>query len=203
MTWVLGWPITDDFILEFSRKHNLLPGIKHDVENRLQSATLAYIVRATGCRALCCWVDGTTELVFELTSYDGPRSKPPKWVDPSELPPREATARLARLLGVHHKPHWWLYDDGSLASWEANPYRHLEEYQEESSSDEEVSDEEWDSDGDATEVGYSDNGAEEDESSGDGHDSQGEAEVSHIHEDAADDKSMSPLRAIFDAQCSI
>lgn len=198
MTWVLGWPINDDFILDFTAKHNLLPGIKDDLENCSQSATVTYIVRATGCRAVCCWVDGLTELVFMLTLYEGPLSKLPTRVDSSELPPRETTARLAKLLGVHHMPHRYLYDDGSLASWEANPYRHLDSDKEDPSSDEEdLSDEEWDSEGDITEAGRSDNEEEGDEPLDDKNDSRGEAEVPHIHKDVAENKPMSALPTTF------
>lgn len=190
MTWVLGWPIADDYVFEFARKRNLVPGVKDDEDDRLYSATVSYIAWHTECRAYCCWVDGTSGLVFALTTYDGPRSKPPKRVDPSELPPRENTARLVKFLGVHHRPFWYLYDDGSQASLEANPWLHLD-------SDEEDSSDEWDSESDDTEVARSDNDEEEDESFSDGNDSRGEAEASDVHEDVEGDGSLSALPTAF------
>jgi len=208
MLWILGWPITERFMLDFAKRRNLVPKGRKKVDDfTLLSATISYIGAHTNCRVWCCWVDGDQELVFEICSYDGPRSKPPKSIKPSDLPPREITKRLMMLLEVHERPYWYPYDNGSEAPppGRISAFRSKDEEETTSDDDEFSSDEEWDSDGDETEVGYSDNDEEENDRPNDGKDSCSEAEVSdpNIHEDVACDESMRALPPAFDAKCNI
>jgi len=205
MLWILGWPITERFMLDFAKRHQFADELDRVDELSLCSATVSYITAHTGCGVMSCWVDHTTMLVFEISSYEGRRSWPPTWVKPSDLPPIEDAARLMRLLGVNDVPHWFLYNDGSEISYEAYESLRWDELEKDPTSEDDgfSSDEDWDSEGDDTVVASSDNGEDEDNFSDDGNDSCSEFEVSGTHEDAVGDEPLSALSVSLNANCSI
>jgi len=189
-------------MLDFAKRRNLVQERRKVVKLSFLSATISYIGRQTGCRAVRCWIDENPMLVFEVSSYSGP--KPPTWVEPSDLPSKESINRLAALLKVRRKPYWYLYDDGTQLSMDQYASVPWDEYDKECTSDEDdfSSDEEWDSNGDETEVACPDNDGDENSHSDDGNDPRGEIVVSSTHRDAGDEP-MSDLPPAFDASCRI
>jgi len=204
MLWILGWPIARDFMLDFAKRRNLVQGRKNIDEFSFLSATVSYIGMHTGCQAMHCWIGNSSVLVFEISSYSGSRSKPPKRVKSSDLPPRKSIDRLMKLLEVDDMPCWYIYNDGSQFSLDAKVSLRRDELEDDSTSDDEdCSDEEWGSDGDETEVGRG--GSDEDENCylDKENDLGGVAVVSSAYEDVVGDESMSDLPPTFDAKCSI
>jgi len=131
-------------------------------------------------------------LVFEISSYSGSRSKPPKRVKSSDLPPRKSIDRLIKLLEVDDMPCWYPYNDGSQIAIEEYASLRRNEDEEDHSSDDNSfsSDEEWDSDADETVAGFSDNDEDENDCSDHTNDLCGEVEVPGAHEDAAGNELM-------------
>lgn len=119
MTWVLGWPLTVEYVKEYAEALDLIPeeislsDSKLDLEWRAMSSAMMNIRRRCAIPYLlakACWVDGVLTPVFELAiDYE---AKGPDDAEIDRPIPMERAEELGWLLGATEEAKWYKYHDG-------------------------------------------------------------------------------------------